>query len=206
VTFTPAVPLADSTHYTVTVNGQRDAAGNTQTQAFVSTFTIQDRTAPDYRSVADRRHSVRVFKPTIIATYHDNLSGIKTNTVVLTVDGVNVTQNASVTGSQVTYTPSTALTGGHHVVTVQVADNVGNVSALRTAGFDIDDSGPAISSFTIGGTPAVDGMFVTSSLQPIFAAAYTDDTGINVVSFTIAVCAARIATGCCRLRQLPKQV
>ncbi|HTG86769.1 MAG TPA: Ig-like domain-containing protein, partial [Pyrinomonadaceae bacterium] len=180
VTFTPPAPLADSTHYTITVNGQRDAAGNTQTQAFVSSFTTQDRTAPIVDPLPIDGTIKRVFKPTIIATYHDNLSGIKTNTVVLTVDGVNVTQNASVTGSQVSYTPSIPLAGGHHVVTVQVADNVGNVSALRTASFDIDDSGPAISSFTIGGAPAVDGMFVTSSLQPVFAIAYTDDTGINV--------------------------
>ena len=115
----------------------------------------------------------------INATYHDNLSGIKTSTVVFTLDSVNVTQNAIVTGSQVSYTPATTLTGGHHTVTVQVADNAGNLSALRTASFDIDDSGPAISSFTIGGTPAVNGMFVTSSLQPVFAIAYTDDTGIN---------------------------
>jgi hypothetical protein len=179
-TFTPAVALADSTTYTINVNGQRDAAGNTQTQALSHNFTTVDLTAPVIDPLPIDGTTVRTFKPTIIATYHDNLSGIKTSSVVLTVDNVNVTQNASVTGSQVTYTPSTALTGGHHTVTVQVADNVGNVSALRTASFDIDDSGPAISSFTIGGTPAVDGMFVTSSLQPTFAVAYSDSTGINV--------------------------
>lgn len=179
-TFTPSVALADSTQYTVTVNGQRDASGNTQTQAFVSSFTTQDLIAPVIDPLPIDGATVRDFTPTIIATYHDNLSGIKTSTVVLTVDNVNVTQNASVTGSQVTYTPGTALTGGPHTVTVQVADNAGNVSALRTASFTIDDSGPPISSFTIGGAPAVDGMFVTSSLQPVFAVTYTDDTGINV--------------------------
>jgi hypothetical protein len=89
-------------------------------------------------------------------------------------------RNAIVTGTQVSYTPSSPLSGGHHTVTVQVADNVGNVSAVRTAGFDIDESGPVISSFTIGGAPAVDGMYVTSSLQPVFVVNYTDDTGINV--------------------------
>lgn len=179
-TFTPAVALADSTRYTVTVNGQRDAAGNTQTQAFVSNFTMQDRTAPVIDPLPIDGTTVRDFTPTIIATYHDNLSGIKTSTVVLTLDNVNVTQSATVTGSQITFTPTTPLAGGNHTVTVQVADNVGNVSALRTASFNIDDSGPAITSFTIGGAPAVDGMFVTSSFQPVFAVAYTDDLGINV--------------------------
>ncbi len=178
-TFTPAA-LADSTHYTVTVNGQRDPSGNTQTQAFISNFTTQDLVAPVIDPLPIDGTTVRDFTPTIIATYHDNLSGIKTSTVVLTVDNVNVTQNASVTGSQITYTPSTPLAGGQHTVTVQVADNAGNVSALRTASFTIDDSGPDITSFTIGGAPAVDGMFVTSSLQPVFAVTYTDDTGINV--------------------------
>jgi hypothetical protein len=179
-TFTPAVALADSTTYTINVNGQRDAAGNTQTQALAHNFTTQDLTAPVVDPLPIDGTTVRDFTPTNTATYHDNLAGIKTSTVVLTVDNVNVTQNASVTGSQVTFTPSTALAGGHHTVTVQVSDNAGNVSALRTASFNIDDSGPAISSFTIGGAPAVDGMFVTSSLQPIVAVAYTDDTGINV--------------------------
>src|SRR6185369_15477065 len=124
-TFTPAVALADSTHYTVNVNGQRDAAGNTQTQAFVSSFTTQDRTAPVVDPLAIDGTTVRDFTPTIIATYHDNLSGIKTSTVVLTLDNVNVTQSASVTGSQLTFTPTTSLAGGSHTVTVQVADNSG---------------------------------------------------------------------------------
>ncbi|HEY0730158.1 MAG TPA: carboxypeptidase regulatory-like domain-containing protein, partial [Pyrinomonadaceae bacterium] len=42
-TFTPAVALSDSTAYTVNINGQRDAAGNTQTQAVVTNFVTQDR-------------------------------------------------------------------------------------------------------------------------------------------------------------------
>ncbi|HBB87753.1 MAG TPA: hypothetical protein DC047_09075, partial [Blastocatellia bacterium] len=179
-TFTPSGAFADSARYTVTVNGQRDAGGNTQAQVFVSTFSTQDRIAPVIDPLPIDGTIVRQYKPTITATYHDNLSGIKTSSVVLTLDNIVVTQNATVTGSQVSYTPANPLTGGHHNITVRVADNAGNLSALRTAAFDIDDSGPAISSFTIGGAPAVDGMYVTSSLQPVFAVSYTDDTGVNV--------------------------
>ena len=179
-TFTPNVVFADSTRYTITVNGQRDPSGNIQTQATSSTFSTQDRVAPIVDPLPIDGTTVRQYKPPITATYHDDLSGIKTSTVVLTVDNVNVTAGATVTGSQLSYTPAAPLAGGHHTVTVQVADNSGNVSLLRTAAFDIDDSGPVVSSFTIGGAPAVDGMFVTSSLQPVFAVACTDDTGINI--------------------------
>ena len=181
-TFLPTGGFNHSTQYTITVNGARDPSGNIQTQATVRTFSTPDLTAPVIDPLPIDGTTVRVYKPTIVATYHDSPSGINTTSVVLTVDSINVTQNAIVTGSQVTYTPSTALTGGHHTISVQVTDNAGNVSALRTAAFDIDDSGPAISSFTIGGTPAVDGMYVTSSLQPVFAVSYTDDTGINLSS------------------------
>ncbi len=181
-TFTPTGGFNESTRYTVTVNGQRDPGGNTQTQAFLSTFATQDRMTPVVDPLPIDGTTVRVFKPTITATYHDNLSGIQTSSVVLTLDNQNVTPNAIVTGSQVSYTPATPLSGGHHNVSVQVADNAGNLSTLRTASFDIDDSGPAISSFTIGGQPAVDGMYVTTSLQPVFAVSYTDDTGVNAAA------------------------
>jgi hypothetical protein len=179
-TFRPANGLAESSRYTITVNGQRDASGNVQTQAAASSFTTQDRTLPVIDALPIDGTRVRSYKPTITATYHDNLSGIKTSSLVLTVDNVNVTQGAIVTGTQATYTPATALAGGHHTITVQVSDNAGNVSTLRSAAFEIDDSGPAITNFTIGGTHAVDGMYVTSSLQPVFALSYTDDTGINL--------------------------
>src|SRR6185436_1698231 len=140
---------------------------NVQTQAVVTTFATRDLTPPIIDPLPIDGTTVRIYRPTITATYHDSPSGIKTSTLVLTVDNINVTQSATVTGSQVSYTPVAPLSGGHHTVTVQVADNAGNVSALRTASFDIDDSGPAISSVTIGGAPAVDGMYVTSSLQPV---------------------------------------
>jgi len=179
-TFRPTGGLNESTRYTINVNGQRDASGNVQTQAFVTLFTTQDRTAPVIDPLPIDGTRVRVFKPTITATYHDNISGIKTSSVIFTLDGINVTQNAIVTGSLVSFTPAIPLAGGHHTVTVEVADNAGNSSAPRSAAFDIDDSGPAISSFTIGGAPAVDGMYVTSSLQPVFSINYTDDTGINL--------------------------
>jgi hypothetical protein len=182
VTFQPAGGFNDSTQFTITVSGERDPSGNVQTQPFVSTFATKDLTAPTIDPLPIDGTTVRVFRPTITATYHDSPSGIKTSTLVLKVDNVNVTQNAIATGTQVTYTPSAPLSGGHHTVTVQVADNVGNVSALRNASFDIDDAGPTVSSFTIGGAPAVDGMYVTSSLQPVFVVNYTDDTGINVAA------------------------
>jgi hypothetical protein len=185
VTFRPGAALTDSSRYTVTVNGQRDPSGNVQTQAYTSVFTTHDSTAPVVDPLPIDGTSVRNYKPTITATYHDNVSGINTASVVLTLDNTNVTTHATVTGNQVTYTPQASLSGGSHTISVRVADNGGNLSAVRTATFTIDNSGPMISSFTIGGVPAADGLVVTSSLQPAFIVSYTDDTGINTAATSL---------------------
>jgi hypothetical protein len=185
VTFRPGAALTDSSRYTVTVNGQRDPSGNVQTQTYTSVFTTHDSTAPVVDPLPVDGTSVRNYKPTITATYHDNVSGINTASVVLTLDNTNVTTHATVTGNQVTYTPPASLSGGSHSVSVRVADNGGNLSAVRTATFTIDNSGPMISSFTIGGVPATDGLVVTSSLQPAFSVSYTDDTGINTAATSL---------------------
>ncbi len=114
-TFTPAAALAESTRYTITVSGQRDLEGNTQTQSVVSNFSSDDQTAPVIDPLAIDGTSVNNSRPTIIATYNDNLTGIKTSSVVLTVDNVNVTSSASVSTSQVTlHTGNVAVVGLTH--------------------------------------------------------------------------------------------
>jgi hypothetical protein len=182
LTFRASGGLAESRRYTVTVTGQRDAAGNAQAAAASSTFTTLDRTAPVVDPLPIDGTSVRTFRPVITATYHDDATGIKTDTVVLVVDGQNVTAQAVVTGSGLSYQPATPLARGSHSVSVRVGDQAGNTSEARTAAFQIDDSGPIVSAFTIGGAAAADGMFVTSSLRPVFSVTYADDTGVNASS------------------------
>jgi hypothetical protein len=179
ITFHPAAALEEGTRYTVVVTGQRDASGNTQTAGFTSIFSTVDQSPPVIDPLPINGQRVRSFRPVITATYRDNLSGVKVSSVVLRLDGADVTAGATVTGTSLTYTPPAPLARGAHNVSLQAADNDGNLSAAQTATFEIDDSGAIITSFTIAGAPATDGMFVTSTLQPVIAVTYNDDTGAD---------------------------
>ena len=74
--------------------------------------------------------------PEISANYDDIGTGIDTTTVKLYVDGAEITASATVSASQVTYTPTTALADGKHTAAVSVKDRAGN-HALETWNFTI---------------------------------------------------------------------
>jgi ABC-type transport system substrate-binding protein len=74
--------------------------------------------------------------PTISANYSDE-SGINISSVVLRIDGNDVTSLATINQSIVVYTPPSALTNGSHEVYIFVRDMVGN-TATRTWSFTID--------------------------------------------------------------------
>ncbi len=63
--------------------------------------------------------------PLIGADYND-LSGIDIGSIILEVDGINVTSIANVTTSCVSYIPGVNLSDGVHTVYLEVRDNVGN--------------------------------------------------------------------------------
>ncbi|MFN0124808.1 MAG: carboxypeptidase regulatory-like domain-containing protein, partial [Blastocatellia bacterium] len=176
LTFTPAATLTESTRYTISVNGQKDASGNAQTTAATASFTTRDLTPPVIDPLAIDGLRVQTFAPAITAAYRDNLSGVNPLSAVLTLDGVNVTATATVGATSLSFTPATPLARGPHTVTLQISDNAGNASLTRTAAFTIDDSAPIITAFTIAGVNAADGLTVTTTLRPVFAATYSDDS------------------------------
>ena len=69
--------------------------------------------------------------PLISADLADPGSGINTTAVTISVDGTNVTQNASVISSRVWYTPGQPLSGGPHNVSVYAEDNRGFGNTLN---------------------------------------------------------------------------
>ena len=69
--------------------------------------------------------------PQISAEFTDSLSGSDNTTLVVKLDGTNVTANATIYSGQFTYTPSTALSTGSHTVNVSVEDAVGNIGYLE---------------------------------------------------------------------------
>lgn len=177
-TFRASAPLAESTKYTVRVTGQQDQFGNTQVSAFTSSFTTIDRTPPVIDPLAIDQTTQATKTPTISATYRDDSSGINLPSIILKLDGINITSAATVTATSLTFQPSAPLAVGVHSISIQIADNTGNL-VTRDASFSIDDTPPVITSFQIGGVTAVSGITVTSSLQPLFEASYTDSSGID---------------------------
>jgi len=69
--------------------------------------------------------------PEISADITDSYAGVDTSTLIIIVDGVNQTTNATITSSEVTYTPSSALSDGSITVNISVADNVSNIGYLE---------------------------------------------------------------------------
>lgn len=61
-------------------------------------------------------------RPTISAEYTD-ASGINKSSVKLYLDGQDITKDAAITESNITYTPKTDLEIGRHLVRLQVSDN-----------------------------------------------------------------------------------
>ena len=100
------------------------------------TFIVQDSNAPiitiilpiDGSTITDRT-------PTIEISYSDP-GGIDISSVILTLDGTDITENATVTMTSVTYIPLDDLSYSEHEVTISVADISGNTNT-KTWSFTI---------------------------------------------------------------------
>ncbi|MBS3815272.1 MAG: PKD domain-containing protein [Hadesarchaea archaeon] len=76
----------------------------------------------------------------LIGVDYSDPSGINTSTVKVFVDGDEVTSQATIDSTGVTYTPTTALSEGVHTVEVRVEDNLGN-EATASWTFNIEFAG-----------------------------------------------------------------
>jgi hypothetical protein len=97
--------------------------------------------------------------PTISASYSDP-SGINISSVIMTVDGSDVTSSAMITSSEITYTPPSPLSIAQHTIYLEVKDNSANAN-----------KGTATWSFTI--TPTV------SDTEPPVANAGEDKSALT---------------------------
>ena len=147
---------------------------------FRSVFHTVDFTPPAVTAVSVEGQTLYTMTPLIVVNYSDNFSGINESSLVLRLDGQDIRNSAVVYGNQALYTvPASAPLGpGQHVVEAQVSDNAGNVSALKSALFRVDDVPPEVTSLTINGWPLVEGMRIRD-LRPVISATYVDPSGIN---------------------------
>ncbi|MEW5761267.1 MAG: kelch repeat-containing protein, partial [Candidatus Thermoplasmatota archaeon] len=120
--------------------------------------TANDTTPPEIINIKPEDGSIiDMQKPTINASYSDaktGNSGIDTSSVVLKVDGNDVTANATISSTGITYTPLYPLSEGIHTVYLEVRDNSMNRNRATKSW-----------SFTIYITPVLD--YITVSPQSI---------------------------------------
>ncbi len=119
--------------------------------------------------------------PTISASYND-ASGINTSAILLEVDAIDVTSSATITASDISYTPGVALTEGFHDIYLEVTDDsISQNTATATWWFTVDTQPPSISNelplnqSTVGdNTPAI-------------SVGYSDTSGVNISSVLLEV-------------------
>lgn len=89
---------------------------------------MEDNQAPEIESVSpDDGDSTTSRTPKIYVGYSDDLTGLDAGSLSLIVDDADITGEASVADSKISYTPSSSLSKGSHTVYVEMADWAGNV-------------------------------------------------------------------------------
>jgi parallel beta-helix repeat protein len=117
--------------------------------------------------------------PLISANYSDP-SGIDTSSVVLIVNGIDVTLSATITATGVGYIPGTALSDGIYTVYLEVKDTFGNL-ATETWSFTVDATPPDITNLQPPDASII------NYTNPIISADYNDPSGINASSVVLMV-------------------
>jgi fibronectin type 3 domain-containing protein len=107
-----------------------DLAGNAATTHVTANI---DKTAPTINIISPQNDAVlNLSKPEIAIEFSGGFSGIDTVTVNLFLDGFDVTSDALITASGLTYTPNTALQDGAHSILVSISDNANNTGNVST--------------------------------------------------------------------------
>ena len=124
--------------------------------------------------------------PTVAADYSDALSGVDITSVRIKIDGLDVTGDADVTESNVSYIPAMALADDTYMVEVSVKDRVGNQST-STWSFTVyvppPFAPPALATLTVDTTPIKASVYVNGVLWGIAPQTRSVDAGTYTVSF-----------------------
>ncbi len=153
------------------------------------TFLDFDQVAPEIALISPEDGSfVAASTPEIVVEYSDDFSGLRLESVELLLDGVDVTAEAAVGETGLTFTPSAPLADGAHTVEVAITDPSDN-EARETFSFTVDTVPPAVAITS----PAEALIFNT---VPPIEAVYSDATsGVDLASLQVAVDAS-VLVGC----------
>jgi hypothetical protein len=146
ISYTPTVPLTEGVH-SVYISLQ-DESPNNNVATITWWFEVNTQ-APIITNVQPVNLSfINDNTPTIGASYSDD-SGIDTSSVELRLDFSDVTFLATVTTSDITFTPSMALSEGLHNVYLEVGDISGDPKTSTVIwSFTVDITPPTIDNLT----------------------------------------------------------
>jgi hypothetical protein len=114
--------------------------------------------------------------PTVTIVYSDATSGVNPYTLVVTLDGANISTLIAPGASSATgvLTLNPPLADGTHVLTATVQDRAGNQSTAATDSFIVDTTPPVVSF-----TSPLDNSFINNP-TPALSLQYSDGTGVGV--------------------------
>ena len=173
--FVSTFSLAVGTHTLAYFSADR--AGNAETpKSALLTVNVLDTTPPVVTLTPPTGSTVTSASPSIIAVYSDAGRGVDPGSVLLSLDGVDVTTRALVTASSATFVSTATLSQGSHSASVQLADFAGNRSSATSAFFL--DSIPPVTTLLVDGLSASSTSMVLVSTDALGLAASDAGTGI----------------------------
>lgn len=156
----------------------------TDVDGVVTTFEktiLVDTTAPTISGAIPASDKVVLGDSAISAAFADaGGASIDTTGVTITVNGVDVTDDAEITAAGVTYAPDVALADGAvNVVVSGLKDSAGNAATALSWTYTADNTGPAVGATT----PEA----LTKDRTPEISAQFSDVAGVDVdtIVFTL---------------------
>ncbi|RZM13828.1 MAG: T9SS type B sorting domain-containing protein, partial [Pedobacter sp.] len=167
---TPAVALTDGSHAVKATS--TDAAGNTSVDSNINTFTV-DTAAPAAPVVTGPANGsiINNNKPVVSGTAEPN------SLVTVYIDGLAIGTTTAGANGTWTFTPTTPLIDGAHIITATSKDAAGNISspspAVRVTVVTALPSapvvtGPANNSITSNNKPVITGTAVPNSIVTVY--------------------------------------
>jgi hypothetical protein len=118
-----------------------------QLQDVSFTIRLKDNVSPTITSGVAPGAALSEKRPHLTATLSDNVA-IDVLTIMIKVDGVDVTSSATTSATSVSYTPASDLQDGPHTFYVKVEDTAGNPAEL-TVSFTVSSGIPMV--YLLGG-------------------------------------------------------
>ena len=118
-----------------------------QLQDVSFTIRLKDNVSPTITSGVAPGATLSEKRPHLTATLSDNVA-VDVSTIMVKVDGVDVTSSATTSAASVSYTPTSDMQDGPHTFYVRVEDTAGNPAEL-TVSFTVSSGIPMI--YLLGG-------------------------------------------------------